>query len=121
MNRVFKLALTLAVAAQTSSSFFTPPSCARRRDVACEQISRIRLAITGGGTEGTTTTPDMGDVGFVLLAGGTGSRMKATMRELLWRRSLQIALTFVYITVSGNLKEVSLPTSCFLNENVCFT
>jgi hypothetical protein len=26
-------------------------------------------------------TPDMGDVGFVLLAGGTGSRMKANMRE----------------------------------------
>jgi hypothetical protein len=26
-------------------------------------------------------TPDMADVGFVLLAGGTGSRMKANMRE----------------------------------------
>jgi len=29
--------------------------------------------------EGLFNTPDMGDVGFVLLAGGTGSRMKASM------------------------------------------
>lgn len=29
--------------------------------------------------EGEFTTPEMGDVGFVLLAGGTGSRMKANM------------------------------------------
>ena len=33
--------------------------------------------------EGELTTPEMGDVGFVLLAGGTGSRMKASMRKLL--------------------------------------
>lgn len=31
----------------------------------------------------TFDTPDMADVGFVLLAGGTGSRMKANMRELM--------------------------------------
>lgn len=30
-------------------------------------------------TNGETDAVDMGDVGFVLLAGGTGSRMKATM------------------------------------------
>ena len=31
--------------------------------------------------EGEFSTPEMGDVGFVLLAGGTGSRMKASMRK----------------------------------------
>ena len=30
-------------------------------------------------TNGVADAVDMGDVGFVLLAGGTGSRMKATM------------------------------------------
>ena len=34
--------------------------------------------------EGDLATPDMGDVGFVLLAGGTGSRMKASMRKFLF-------------------------------------
>ena len=31
--------------------------------------------------EADFSTPNMGDVGFVLLAGGTGSRMKASMRK----------------------------------------
>ena len=38
-----------------------------------------RLSAANGDAD--FATPDMGDVGFVLLAGGTGSRMKASMRK----------------------------------------
>jgi len=42
-----------------------------------DRIVSIELKSNNG--ESDFITPDMGDVGFVLLAGGTGSRMKASM------------------------------------------
>ena len=39
------------------------------------------LKLSAANNEGEFSTPEMGDVGFVLLAGGTGSRMKASMRK----------------------------------------
>ena len=45
-----------------------------------ERIINTRLNSNNNG-ESDFITPDMGDVGFVLLAGGTGSRMKAGMRK----------------------------------------
>lgn len=76
MNLVVQLVLTLAVFAKKSSSF-TTASCDRQHVLSEQRSSRIRLGASEDGT-----TPDMGDVGFVVLAGGTGSRMKAGMREL---------------------------------------
>ena len=66
---MFRLSFTLAINSIFASAFVStnqsPP------------ITKFRAA-TG---DGDFVTPDMGDVGFVLLAGGTGSRMKASMRE----------------------------------------
>ena len=45
-----------------------------------ERTINTRLNSDSNG-ESDFSTPDMGDVGFVLLAGGTGSRMKAGMRK----------------------------------------
>mmetsp|Transcript_32013 Transcript_32013/g.35861 ORF Transcript_32013/g.35861 Transcript_32013/m.35861 type:complete len:310 (-) Transcript_32013:48-977(-) len=39
----------------------------------------IRTELKSNNGQSDCITPDMGDVGFVLLAGGTGSRMKASM------------------------------------------
>jgi hypothetical protein len=46
-----------------------------------ERIINTRLNSDNNNGESDFITPDMGDVGFVLLAGGTGSRMKAGMRK----------------------------------------
>lgn len=54
-----------------ASAFVLLPS------MASSSTTISRLAMTSNDFE----TPDMSDVGFVLLAGGTGSRMKANMRE----------------------------------------
>jgi len=47
-----------------------------------DRINRITLNSNVDGKAELDNT-DFGDVGFVLLAGGTGSRMKASMRKLL--------------------------------------
>jgi 2-C-methyl-D-erythritol 4-phosphate cytidylyltransferase len=50
-----------------------------QRPTVVSRICRESLAATNAENNGTSNTVAMDDVGFVLLAGGTGSRMKATM------------------------------------------
>ncbi|KAG7366690.1 2-C-methyl-D-erythritol 4-phosphate cytidylyltransferase-domain containing protein [Nitzschia inconspicua] len=66
--------LSLLVSAWLSchSSAFVPHP---KKTTPCSTKINNKLAISADDFE----TPDMSDVGFVLLAGGTGSRMKATM------------------------------------------
>jgi hypothetical protein len=68
---LFRLSVTLVLNLSLSSAFV---SNKRSRTI-------VELHATNG--DGDMITPEMGDVGFVLLAGGTGSRMKASMRKLL--------------------------------------
>jgi len=44
-----------------------------------QPVSPTTTQLSGSNGDAEIVTPDMGDVGFVLLAGGTGSRMKASM------------------------------------------
>lgn len=44
-----------------------------------QPVSPTTTQLNGSNGDAELITPDMGDVGFVLLAGGTGSRMKASM------------------------------------------
>jgi len=44
-----------------------------------QHIASVASKLSGTNGDSDFVTPDMGDVGFVLLAGGTGSRMKANM------------------------------------------
>jgi hypothetical protein len=88
MNRILQLALTLLVWTQRSSSFTTTTaSCARHKHNNNVNNNNIfggepcRTRLNGSEDVIETVTPDMGDVGFVLLAGGKGSRMKSSMRE----------------------------------------
>eukprot|EP00535_Pseudo-nitzschia_heimii_P001788 CAMPEP_0197174362 /NCGR_PEP_ID=MMETSP1423-20130617/918_1 /TAXON_ID=476441 /ORGANISM="Pseudo-nitzschia heimii, Strain UNC1101" /LENGTH=295 /DNA_ID=CAMNT_0042623285 /DNA_START=65 /DNA_END=952 /DNA_ORIENTATION=+ len=64
---LFRLSLILAFSTGISSAFLS--------NTRLLPNSKLLAAID----EGELTTPEMGDVGFVLLAGGTGSRMKASM------------------------------------------
>lgn len=64
---LFRLSVTLVLNLSLSSAFV---SNKRSRTI-------VELHATNG--DGDMITPEMGDVGFVLLAGGTGSRMKASM------------------------------------------
>ena len=60
----------------SASAFVARPSSLHLSQTASLQFS---LDASSSDDESSTTTPDMGNVGFVLLAGGTGSRMKANM------------------------------------------
>lgn len=64
---LFRLSLIFAISARISSAFVSNTHLTAN--------SKLRAA----NDEGEFSTPEMGDVGFVLLAGGTGSRMKASM------------------------------------------
>lgn len=66
-----RLSFILVINSSISSAFVTNKQS--------QPISKLRAV----DDDGDFVTPDMGDVGFVLLAGGTGSRMKASMRKLL--------------------------------------
>lgn len=44
-----------------------------------QSVASVATKLSGTNGDSDFVTPDMGDVGFVLLAGGTGSRMKASM------------------------------------------
>lgn len=82
MNLLFHLTLAVALWAQRSSSFTNTLSDPRHdlnNNIFGGETCRTRLNGSENGME--TTTPDMGDVGFVLLAGGKGSRMKSSMRK----------------------------------------
>lgn len=67
------LAFTLLWSLSVSSGFVLKPSSHIRSQVA---KSKSQIAAGSSDDEGI---PEMGNVGFVLLAGGTGSRMKASM------------------------------------------
>jgi len=58
---------------------FVVNSCLSSAFVAKQQTLSSVTKLSAINDEASFSTPDMGDVGFVLLAGGTGSRMKANM------------------------------------------
>ena len=61
----------------SASAFVARPSSLHLSQTASLQFSLD--ASSSSDDESSSSTPDMGNVGFVLLAGGTGSRMKANM------------------------------------------
>ena len=66
------LAVTFLWSLSTACAFvLKPPSLLDGR----LKLSKSRIAVSSSDED----TPDMGNLGFVLLAGGTGSRMKASM------------------------------------------
>jgi len=67
MKFLFHLSLILMFNSCISSAFV------------CNKQSPSITKLSANNGESEFSTPDMGDVGFVLLAGGTGSRMKASM------------------------------------------
>mmetsp|Transcript_24622 Transcript_24622/g.67976 ORF Transcript_24622/g.67976 Transcript_24622/m.67976 type:complete len:299 (+) Transcript_24622:143-1039(+) len=69
MKLFFKLCVIVMTNAGTSSAFVSNR----------QHIASVTTKLSGTNGDSDFVTPDMGDVGFVLLAGGTGSRMKANM------------------------------------------
>ena len=69
-----------------------------------------KLDATSSSSDDGFVTPNMDDVGFVVLAGGTGSRMKANMRKLTLVDSC--CLSIVYHYDDNNMK--LLPFTIFL-------
>jgi peptidoglycan biosynthesis protein MviN/MurJ (putative lipid II flippase) len=62
-------------------SAFTPVLLSSRSRISNSRVNRpSHLQAAETAAAAAATTPDMDDVGFVVLAGGTGSRMKANMR-----------------------------------------
>jgi hypothetical protein len=66
---LFRLSFILAFGSNIASAFVS--------NAHSSPITQLRAS----SDDGEFGTPDMADVGFVLLAGGTGSRMKASMRK----------------------------------------
>lgn len=71
--------LVLGFVVQEISSFSIVPRGAAHYAAGMNSISSSSLFMGEGNEEDSSNAVDMGDVGFVLLAGGTGSRMKANM------------------------------------------
>lgn len=71
LSRISSILLLWAISSPAASSFLSPTSPIATR------TSRVYLAAADDDAQ--DDVPSMSDVGFVLLAGGTGSRMKASM------------------------------------------